>query len=147
MFTTDTVVTAAAADALKVTVASLPGWVSNIVVRAHVRAYNLIVRTLAAKGFSLAQITAWDEGVSFETDLGVYFSLVNNNVLHTIGVDERFAFSFDRSKELCAVDVLTTAGVAIYPTGPFGLPATGAENVVGPWDDESAAPFGQPEPW
>lgn len=127
-FVADSVVQAAVQDALK-QYTGLGAWVSNIATRAHARAYNLIVRTMANKGFSLTQITTWDEGASFEVDLAVWYTLTNDNVLHTIGVDEKFAVSFDRSKELAAVTAFTAAGVPMVPTGPYGLPQSGAEST------------------
>jgi len=129
MFTTDAVVQAALADALKLTTDPLPSYAVNIAVRSHARAYNAIARVLGSKGFTAAQVASWDEGVSFETDLAVYFACVQLNTLHTVGVDEKFLTVFDRSKELQALRALMVGGVPQVPGGTYGLPQAGAETT------------------
>ncbi len=108
-----------------------PPWTPNLSARAHARAYLFIVRTLASRGFLLSQITAWDEGPSFEVDLTVWYVCVQLNTLHTVSVDEKFLTTFNREKELSCLPALTIAGVATPPLGTYGAPTTGAEATTG----------------
>lgn len=74
MFTTDAVVKTDVAAALKLaSVSDLPDWWDDVIERCHTSAYQEIVGQLLQRGFSKAQVDAWDRGVEFERHLSLYF--------------------------------------------------------------------------
>ena len=82
---------------------------------ANIAAYGQIRAALARRGFSAAQIDAWDDGEQYQLDLGLFWAL--SKAGSTKDYDRKFIESFDRRKELATVFV-TTGGVAVSPATP-----------------------------
>jgi hypothetical protein len=57
------------------TQATLPTRWTEIAQTCNVRAYNDIVTILSQRGYTLAQVLAWDRGAEFERDLADFFVL------------------------------------------------------------------------
>ncbi len=112
MFLTDAAVLQSVADLLKVDVASLPAYWTNVVAEAHAAAYNEMVGRLLDRGYTLAQITAWDQGVFYERMISLFWALTNG--AGTSAFDPKFINQFDRRKDLDTV-LLAVAGVYIKP--------------------------------
>lgn len=78
MFTTDAVVKSDIAAALKLTtVDDLPAWWDDVISRCHLSAYQEIVGQLLARGFTKAQVDAWDRGAEYERHLSLYFAFTS----------------------------------------------------------------------
>jgi len=108
-FVADSVVQARVAAALKRSggVADVTGNVAwpVIITAANTAAYNEIVTRLTARGFSAAQIAAWDRGVEYETKIALYWSLLEGGALD--GYDDRSLREMKAwIKELDTVQVL-----------------------------------------
>lgn len=74
MFTTDAVIKSDVAAALKLaSVSDLPDWWDDVIERCHTAAYQEIVGAMLGRGFTKAQVDAWDRGVEFERTLALYF--------------------------------------------------------------------------
>lgn len=118
MFLTDSDFRQSVADTLKMNVSALSAYWDRLAVEAHTTAYKDIRGALLARGFSAAQIDAWDRGQEFERDLGLYWALVRGAGLHQY--QREFVDALDRREELKAVHVETIAGA---PQDPSGSPA------------------------
>lgn len=77
-------------------------------------AYNEIVTALATRGYSKAQIDAWDRGKEFEQSIGAFWALDLGGLLGN--VDDRLWTKLDRRAELATVDVLIGGGL-VTPGG------------------------------
>ena len=64
------------ANALKVDENDLPGNWDQTIEDAATDAYREIVGKLMARGFTQAQIDAWDRGAEFQRDIGLFWNLV-----------------------------------------------------------------------
>jgi hypothetical protein len=104
-----------------------PTW-NGINQSAHAWAYNLIYTTLLARGFSAAQINAWDQGADYERDLTLYRAFLQGAALHRL--DSDFIKLFDRSKALEKVSV-SNVGVWQAPADTPGTVGTGKINTAG----------------
>lgn len=94
-------------DALKTRLAAVlkqsdPGDLADvwdgIISDANAAAYNSIVAHLAARGYTLAQIAAWDRRDEFNMDLGLYWALVKGAGIQAY--DDRWVEKLNRLKEL-----------------------------------------------
>jgi hypothetical protein len=103
-------------------VANLPTWWASTVLTCHQWAYNEIVAALAARGFSAAQIAAFDRGKDVEIDLSIFRSLSAGGSL--ANYDDKFIRSFDRRGELKEMAVLN-GGAWQYPTESQGTVGSG----------------------
>ncbi len=117
MFLTDDQCLQSVADMLKTAKASLPAYWSSVVSEAHAGAYNEIVGRLLRRGFTLAQITAWDRGAEFERQLTLFWALTNGGGLNSY--DDKFIKTFDRRKDLDDVQ-FSIANVFINPVASDG---------------------------
>jgi hypothetical protein len=132
MFVSDTVIlTDLAADLKQPDLPTLLGkapWWSAAVSLPHLQAYNHIVARLAARGYTPAQIAAWDRGPEFERVLGVYWALVENGILSEVGLKciEKYERYF---KDLESVTLTAGGGVVQDPLGMVGQAAVGPRNT------------------
>lgn len=135
MFLTDAVIQQSLADALKVVnVAALPAYAANIVTEQHVTAYNQIVSALLGRGYTLAQITAWDDGPNYERRIALF--LILSDVGGLGGFDDKFIKTYDCRKDLQTL-LLAIGGVFVAPgvaAGPgtvgFGQEDTSRDLIV-----------------
>ena len=100
---------------------SYPTWYLTAITTANNRAWGLIRRTLAGRGYSSAQIAAWVDGPEFQNDLGLFW----------LGVDSRnnlkpeaqaMLVAYDRREELANVLVTDVAGNLLQPLADSGNP-------------------------
>jgi hypothetical protein len=129
MFITDSQLLDLIAAALKVgggqaaLVATAPYW-STLASEANTAAYNEIVARLTARGFTPAQIAAWDRGAEFQKNIGLYWALVKGGALD--GFDDRFIRALNQYVADVR-DVLVTNGGVWQVTGDTpGTVSTGA---------------------
>jgi hypothetical protein len=92
---------------------SAAGW-DSIVAESNNSAYQDIVGALSDRGYSAAQIAAWDRRTEYERDIGLFWCLTKGAGLH--GNDPTFIFKLDRRAELATVAVLI-GGVIVDPDG------------------------------
>ncbi len=123
MFNSLPAIQQAIADALQQAgISSLPNQYSAIAQRSQSLAYGYIVRKLAARGFLIAQITAWDDGANYELQIAVFFALQTGGVL--ANVSGAFLATFDLRKELDDT-IVTIGGVFQDPLGTAGQVGVG----------------------
>lgn len=123
MFNEPGIVLQAVSDTLQqVGVGNLPAQWESISAQCQTWAYNEIVSVLSGRGFTPAQITAWDRGAEFELDLAIFRALSRGGALANLSVE--FIKSFDRRPELREV-IYTTAGAIQDPQGTAGLANVG----------------------
>ncbi len=151
MFTTDAAILQRVADALRQAIGSLDVFWSRHVTEGHTAAYQDIVGRLLGRGFVLSQITAWDRGAEFETDIGVYWALVKGAALD--GFSDLFIQKIDRRSELDKMATLQVAGVWQKPgstTDQPGMVSTSnfdtSGSVFNPFDPDDPR-VGQPIRW
>jgi hypothetical protein len=53
---------------------TVPAWLS-VLYQANAQAYARIMESFLSRGFSLAQIQAWDYGKNYQTMIGLYLAL------------------------------------------------------------------------
>ncbi len=109
---------------------ALPAWWSNVVTEANAGAYQTILGALLERGFSLAQVSAWDRGAEFQKAQGLWLAFSNGGCLDAIDLKE--LAMLNREKELCSVQVFA-AGVWQRPQDPQGQGTVGS----GPQDEPS----------
>jgi hypothetical protein len=110
----------------KADASALQPWQVKLVARLHVAAYNKIVSSLAARGYALSQILAWDEGADYERSIALAMILQAAGVPE--GMDAKQVSALDWRPKLATVD-LTIAGVFQPPTGTAGLVGTGQADL------------------
>lgn len=144
MFNTPANVLQAVSDTLQqVGSINLPAQWENIAAQCQTWAYNEIVSALSGRGFTPAQIAAWDRGAEFELDLAIFRALSRGGALANLSAE--FIKSFDRRPELREV-IYTTAGSIQDPQGSAGLPNVGDNDtsedifVLGPSGPENDFP-------
>jgi hypothetical protein len=110
--------------------AELKGWWESIVNDAALSAYNDIAAALAGRGFTAAQIAAWDAGLDFQVSIGLWYALVKGGATKNWGPDAKaYLDSLDRRAELATVPILN-GGVLVEPgaseagAGPIGFGPT-----------------------
>jgi hypothetical protein len=106
-----------------------PPWYLDAITTANNRAWGIIRRILAGRGYNAAQIAAWVDGPEFQNDLGLYW----------LGVDTRnnlrpeaqaMLQAYDRREELANVIVTDSLGNILQPMADSGNPVgTGALNT------------------
>lgn len=127
MFLTDTQVLSYVAAILKQPSANAllakAAWWSSVVTVTHNRAYNAIVSRMAARGYLLSQITAWDSGPDYEYVLSAREALIDNAVLSEAG--DKFIQLYERYNSALNSEIVTIAGAVVYPEGSSGQPSVG----------------------
>jgi hypothetical protein len=119
-FVTDSQLKTRIAAQLKQDSSSLPTYWDTIITDARNSAYREIQAALLQRGYTAAQIAAWDRGAEFEIDIGLFWALVKGAGMK--GEDIKFIQLLDRRKELAVVDVtnsdvLQTPEPAATPIG------------------------------
>jgi hypothetical protein len=151
MFVADSDIQVLMAAALKkATFADLPNYWTNIIQRAHQAAYNEIYMALVRRGFSPAQIAAWDSGPEYELFLSCWWSCVFGGGFHAY--DPTWIRELDRRKNQLPTVEVSNAGVwqppgIAPPAGPGQAYSAAQERFnfgFGPlpggcygWDNES----------
>ncbi len=128
MFLTDDVLTTDLAGSLKKVRAALANYWPLFLTQCHQWAYNEIVSALLARGFTQAQIAAWDRGADFERDLTLYRALVRGAALEDY--DLKAVEMLDRRKELCGV-LVANGGQWQRPKDTPGTVGSGSFDTSG----------------
>ncbi len=111
-YSTDDEVLDDAAATLKTQRSNLPAWWAVVVTRVRTSAYQEIYGRLLNRGFTPAQIIAWDRGNEFERSIALFFAY---STPQGIGVFDKEAVStFDRRKELHTV-LVSNGGEWVTP--------------------------------
>lgn len=150
VFLTDLQIEQSLADLLKLAggVGALPANAPNVVTEAHAAAYNEVVGRLLARGYTLAQITAWDQGVFYERQITLFFCMVN--LAGTFGYDEKWIAMYDRRKDLATV-MLSIGGTFVSPqsvdgSGTVGGGVENTANDIFVWPPAGDRTLGGPWP-
>lgn len=134
MFVTDAAVLADLMATIKIVdPAKLPPWWNVLVSLAHPQAYQDLVRGLAQRGYSAAQIAAWDDGPTYERQQSLYYLLSEARVTEAAGENappQSYVGRLDKRKAMCSVQV-TNGGVFQYPAAPVGQVMTGNASAGG----------------
>lgn len=125
MFLTDADVRLAVAGTLKVDPADLAGYWDDLIRQCHQSAYWDVRGALLQRGFTAAQVDAWDRGAEFERDLTIYWCLVRGGTL-VPALSAEALDRLDRRAELAAVLVETAAA----PQPPARTPGQIAAGVL-----------------
>jgi hypothetical protein len=99
-------------------------WAETAVGLPHLQAYNQIVSGLTSRGYTLAQVLAWDRGSEFERVFALYWFLVENSLLSEAGA--KFIEKYERYEKWLATETLTSGGDPLVPGGTAGQVTTGA---------------------
>jgi hypothetical protein len=137
---------------LKMAPNDLPGLYEKIVPRAHLFGYQECLGRLMRRGFTQAQVDAWDRLAEFEGDLSIWKALLMAGAY--AGFDRDTLAALDRREELDTVLVFD-AGVYVDPAtaeaGPgtvgFGRESTTGEFAWPPNDGSPGDPANEDEPW
>jgi hypothetical protein len=124
----------------------------RIAAAANRAAYADIVRAFAARGYSRAQIDAWEDAAAYQADQALFWALVRGGA--TKDYDSRLLKELDRREDLKTVGI-TTGGVLVAPA----LSATGAgamdttadlfslgDDEMQSWYDAGQGPLNPPAP-
>lgn len=101
---------------------ALPAAWDTIIPAANNDAYRDIQAALLGRGFSQAQVDAWDRGAAFQTDLASFWSFSRAGVLSPL--DAVALRNLDRRKELLTA-VVTVDGVVVNPGTSAGQASYG----------------------
>jgi hypothetical protein len=127
-FLTDLQISQSVADLLKVTLANLPAYAANVVTEAHAAAFAEIQGRLLNRGYTLAQITSWDQGAFYERQISLYFIMVN--VAGTGDYSDLWVKQYDRRKDLDTV-LISIGGIFVQPVeGQPGTCSIGTESTA-----------------
>jgi hypothetical protein len=125
----DNDVAAMVAAVFKVATASLPSYyttaTTGLVPRGHTAGYQTVVGALLERGFTKAQVDAWDRLAEFEGDLSLWYILSDAGSYRQVA--QKTLDRLDRRKELESV-VLFVASVPVKPqdvSGATDLPSSG----------------------
>lgn len=123
MFLSDALLLSDLSDTLNKDQGTLQPYYKTILSQEHAKAYNWLVSALLKRGFTLAQITAWDMGPFYERDLTLYQTLRRTAALQA--VDDRLLGTMDVRKEVMELECLAIAGVFQDPAGTAGQVGVG----------------------
>src|SRR5262249_43171562 len=113
----DSDVKALVAAALKTTVDQLEPFWDAAITRGNVAAYNLIRAALVTRGFTPAQIDAWDSIDDYRADLALWSIFTKYAVLEEY--DQRSIDALDRREELKTVELITAGKLVQPPADPL----------------------------
>lgn len=102
----------ALADMLKKSVSDLSAYWDRIITEANRSATDDITYRLMARGYSVAQIDQWDQRVTFNTDIGLFWALTRGGGLGDY--PDLWVNKLDRRKELDTIAIFA-GGVVILP--------------------------------
>lgn len=109
----DAVILARLTDILKLSPAQMPSyWADTIVPRSHLSGYQTVAGTLIRRGYTLAQVDAWDRLSEFESDMSLHFCLRDGGAYKA--VDKATLEGLDRREELAEV-IIFVSGVPVIP--------------------------------
>jgi len=115
MFLSDSEFTTHVAASLKVASSDLASYWSEIAGKAHQSAYYDIRGALINRGFSAAQVDAWERGAEFERDIGLWWAIIRGG--RPAHIDDQMMEALDRRMELKTVAVEVSSGAAQEPGG------------------------------
>lgn len=114
-FLTDAELKGRVAGNQKTDPASLPAFWDLVIPPANAKAWGNVRRALLDRGYSQAQIDAWDDGPEFQGDLGLYWCLVDSKAAEAYDpLAKPTLDKLDRRGELATVPV-TNGGVLVEP--------------------------------
>lgn len=119
------------ADILKKDVATLAAYWTSFIASANQDAANDITSILMGKGFTQAQINAWDNRVTYNNDIALYLALVKGGAL--ADYDQTTIDKLDRRKMLTEAGAIMINGEIVSPGGAD----TGAGAAGGVIDDSN----------
>jgi hypothetical protein len=127
-FITDATLEAMLAAALKLAdgTSALSSFWTTLVTQCNLRAYGEIKGRLLRRGFTAEQVDAWDRGAEFQTDIGLYLTLMYGGALENF--DEAFIKRINRIGELKTVQVYDD-DEAISPEATPGTVGYGTRNT------------------
>lgn len=105
----------------------------TLITSANLAAYQDIVARLAARGYSPAQIAAWDRGAEFQKDIGIYWALLRGAGLSKDAYDVAKLKPFDRRLELWDPKNAENS-VPVTINGLWVAPANDLQTATGPID-------------
>lgn len=148
-FVTDAVVLGRVSDLLGVNVSNLPPKWQTLVQNSNTSAYQEILGRLITRGYTPAQINAWDRGAEFQTDLALFWTLTKGGGL--ANYSDVFLKALDRRKDLDTV--ILFVGQQWKATGDTpGTIGSGAldgsrDRFGVPIDPNDTKNLGQPTRW
>lgn len=126
-FNTASVIRTALAGVLKMKEGDMPSYYETHIPAALNAAYYEVLGKLLARGFTQANILAFDRGAEFEKDIALFWCLVRSGAY--AGFDGATLQALDRRKELETVLVFVS-GVWIQPaSGEAGTVTTAGPSV------------------
>lgn len=117
-YITDADLKASLASAVHVDSSSLSPFWDDLVSKSNQAAYQDVVTGLMGRGFTFAQVNAWDRRVEFNEDIGIYWCLLRGGLTADYGEGWK---NLDRRKELTSV-FLTINGIMQNPGNQPGQP-------------------------
>ena len=135
---------------LKLTTA-LPSYWTQVVADTHAYAWSLVQRRLLARGYTLAQIDAWDDAAIFERRQATYEALVLGGGLSDANPRwvEKLNVADEQKGELSTV-VLYSGGSVVTPQGATGQCSSGGFDTSGDvfqWPEDCDPRAGEPTRW
>ncbi len=135
-FLTDLQLNNAVCDEIQKQRGTLTVFWPGIITLANIWAYNEIAARLVARGFTLAQVTAWDRGAEFQTDLGVWKAVTDNASMAPASYNFAALASKDRRDELSGNPTKKIEACIVTASYVFQAPIMPVGNVnTGPRDD------------
>jgi hypothetical protein len=122
----------------------VPPW-DAIITRANQDAYGDILRRLANRGFTKAEIDQWDDGPGFQSRLGCFWALLRGG--GPAAADEAFlgvVRALDCRKELDTCAVLIGGAIAV-PLNTQTADTVGSGRIAGQADDVFHGSFFDPD--
>lgn len=122
---------------------------STIIANANLSGCNDVREALLGKGFTIAQIEAWDQLGVYCLDQGTYWALLRAGVSNE-QISEAKLKSFDRREELDKKGFLTAGSTILYPmpdASPVGGISFGRNKVREQLSREYDRKFGRPGGW
>ena len=147
---TDDSVLSSLANLLKVAVADLPDYWSAVVTESHTAAVQELYGRLLRRGFTKAQIDAWDRAAEFERDLALYWSMTRGGAYS--GFNLETVRALDRRKELDYVQMFV-AGKWVQPAegasgpGTIGVGGPDSQDSIFEWPDPDDPRLGESTRW
>lgn len=141
----------ALSDRLKSTSAiELPAyWAGTIVPQAVTAGYQDVLGALLARGFSKAQVDAWDRLGEFHLSQALYWALVNGGATLDQAHPDALK-ALDRREDLKSVLVFANGVWVQPPAGNPGLVVTAGPDASGgvfSWPDPDDSNLGRPTVW
>jgi len=149
-FVADSVTLADLGDALQQAgISTLASQMTNVNTRCHAKAYSYIVERLLRRGYTAAQVAAWDSAHAgpVERDMTIFFAL--SLAFVNTQVSPEMLKAYDRREDLETL-AITTSGDFVYPLGSAGLCGSGTLSTGGDlfvWPDPDDPMLGEVTQW